>query len=757
MKKRINSKSAFFNPRVLAGFFMCLGGAFLTLVAFSMYFSPAAEAQKRPDRTAKISARPEVIPIFGPISQDRDLRSLPYIPANEENEETRLMRHPNFKSNGAPDPMRAIRQAATIVTMPAPIATYPGISSAQSGCGCLPPDTNGDVGPNNYIQSVNSSIKITDKSGNTLSGPTTYNSFFAPMGPTTPCGANQNDGDGFVFYDHLADRWVVSDFAFPAFPGVSFYQCVGVSKTSNPVTGGWWLYAVQVDPNNPNYLGDYPKFGLWPDAYYFSVNLFSNGSTFNGVRVFALPRNDLINGTGAPNAGAIAFTIDPATLGDSYSLVPGTFRTGATPPTGRPEYFLSIDSPGSADVVQTQVHVWRFHADFATPANSTFGVGANHAPDGNVTVAGFVDAYTTATNIVPQNGTTRLLDTLGDKLMTPLVYQNLGGTESLWISHTVNNNNNGTGPTGVRWYQFDFTGDVIPANPVQQQTFTNGGDGLWRWMPSISVDANGNMAIGYSNSSSTTEPSIRYAGRLAGDPLGTLAQGEAILQSGGGHQTSSSGRWGDYSSMGIDPADNLTFWHTNEYYSATSNAGWNTRIGKFKFPVAPTALSAVSRKTHGGAGDFDVNLPLTGTPGIEDRRSATAGNHTIIVNFANPVTVASASVSSGTGTASSFTVSGSQVTVNLTGVANAQYLTVKLSTVNDGTNVGDVFIPVAFLLGDAGGNGATDGVDVSQVKSQSGHATDGSNFRDDVNSDGAVNTADISLVKGNSGTGLPTP
>ena len=175
--------------------------------------------------------------------------------------------------------------------MPTPLATFPGITSTQSACGCLPPDTDGDVGPSHYIQAVNSRIKIIDKAGTELLAPTTYNSFFNALGPTTPCG-NQNRGDGFVFYDHLADRWVVSDFAFPAFPGTSFYQCIGVSKTSDPVAGGWWLYALQVDPANPTFLGDYPKFGLWPDAYYFSVNLFSNNTTFNGVRVYALPRRD---------------------------------------------------------------------------------------------------------------------------------------------------------------------------------------------------------------------------------------------------------------------------------------------------------------------------------------------------------------------------------------------------------------------------------------------------------------------------------
>ena len=532
-----------------------------------------------------ISRGPELVQFVGPVSQDLDLRKLPYIPPNVENEEERLMRHPLGQNQGVSDPFLAVKVPAQPSAMPATIQNFGGITSATSGCGCLPPDTDGDVGPNHYIQSVNSSIQIFNKTGSSLSGPTTYNSFFSAMGPTTPCGLNQNRGDGIVFYDHIANRWVVSDFAFPAFPGVSFYQCIGVSKTSDPVAGGWWLYALQVDPANPTFLGDYPKFGLWPDAYYMSVNMFSNNTTFNGVRVYALPRSAMINGTGAPNTGAVAFTITPANLGDSYSLVPATFRTGSAPPAGTPEYFLAIDSPAVADVVLTQVKAWRFHVDFVTPANSTFGVGAGHTPDGAVTVNGFVDAFTSTTLLVPQSGTTRLLDTLGDRLMSPLVYQKLGAAESLYVSHTVNNNQGGTGPTAVRWYQFNVTGSTIPATPAQQQSFNNGADGLWRWMPSISVDGQGNMSLGFTASSSTTNPAIKYAGRLAADPVNSLAQGEALLIQGAGHQTDTSGRWGDYSALGIDPSDGCTFWHTNEYFSATSTASWNTRIGSYKFPL----------------------------------------------------------------------------------------------------------------------------------------------------------------------------
>jgi hypothetical protein len=339
--------------------------------------------------------------------------------------------------------------------------------------------------------------------------------------------------------------------------------------------------------------------------------------------------------------------------------------------------------------------------------------------------------------------------------MSPLVYQNLGGTESLWASQAINNNQGSTGPTAIRWYQFNITGATIPATPVQQQTFNNGADGLWRFMPSIAVDAQGNMAIAYATSSSTLEPSIRYAGRLAGDPLNTLAQGEAVMQPGGGHQTSSSARWGDYSALGIDPADNATFWHTNEYYSTTSSSSWNTRIGKFRFPGAPAVVSAVSRKTHGGAGNFDIALPVTGAPGIESRIGPVAGQHQIILTFASNVTVSSAIVTSGSGNVANFSPSGTQITVNLSGVADVQTLTIKLGSVSDEVNSGDVFISMSVLPGDTIANGSVNATDVSQTKLQSGQAITGTNFRADVNANGSINATDVSLVKLKSGTALP--
>jgi hypothetical protein len=641
MKKKSPKRSAFFEPRVFIGFLLLFGGTFLAIGDLGV--SANGQGSRQPSAVvtgAPAGGKPGVVQMVGPYSEDRDLRSLPYIPPNVENEEVRLMRHPlpMVPSTEPSDPFRAVREyVAQAAAMPTPIATFGGMTQATACGNCLPPDTHGDVGPNHYIQSVNSSIRIFDKAGASLSGPTTYNSFFSGLSASgTPCGLSQNNGDGIVFYDHISSRWVVSDFAYPAFPGVSFYQCIGVSKTSDPVAGGWWLYAIQVDPANPTFLGDYAKFALWPDAYYFTVNMFSNNTTFTGVRVFALDRAAMINGTGAPNPTAVAFSITPATLGDTYSLVPATFCTGLAPPVGTPEYLLAIDSPGSGGVIQTAVHVWRFHVDFVTPANSTVGLGAGHTKNADVTVAGFTNAYTTTTQLVPQPATARLLDTLGDKIMTPVVYHNLAGVESLWAAHTVNNNQGGTGPMAIRWYQFNVTGSTIPATPLQQQTFNNAADGLFRWMPSIAVDAFGNLAIGYNASSSSTEPSIRWAGRLTADPVNTLAQGEAIMLAGGGHQTNSSGRWGDYSGMGIDPSDNVTFWHTNEYYSATGITSWNTRIGRFKYPgVAPTPTPTAT-----------ATATPTGTPSPTPTATATATAIATATATATPTATATATPTS---------------------------------------------------------------------------------------------------------------
>jgi len=582
MKKKSTSKSAFFNLRVLIASVFCVAGLFIALSGARLY---SAQTKTQPTTGA-----PKVVRMVGPAVV-HDLLSLPYLPGNGHEEGARLTRHP-FPLSGRPGKsslphvQELLKQMLPpSPNMPPPELIFAGTDRNGSGCNCRPPDTNGDVGPNHYLQTVNTGFRVFDKSGNPLTPFITYNSFFSALGNSTPCGDGvSNDGDPFAFYDQVADRWVVSDFAFPGFPGPGpFYQCVGVSQTSDP-TGAYNLYAVLVSATD---LDDYPKMALWNNpqpggAYFLTTNLFNGTSeAFDGVAALALDRGSML--AGGP-ANAISFLIPPGDpgLGASYSLVPADFRTGDPPPAGRDEMLLAVDSPSSGGVVLTQVKGWLFHVDFGTPSNSTLGIGPNHAPNSLITVNGFVDAFTdSGTLLVPQPGGQPPLDTLGDKIMTPVVYQFRNGAESLWADQTILLNYP-DGPTAVRWYQFDVTGGTFPATAAQQQDWSNGNDGLWRWMPSIAVDANGNTAIGYSVSSASVFPNISYAGRFATDPSNDLAQGEALMIAGTGSQTSASGRWGDYSMTKVD-TDGTTFWHTNEYYAVTGSI-WSTEVGKFTFP-----------------------------------------------------------------------------------------------------------------------------------------------------------------------------
>jgi hypothetical protein len=595
MKKKSTSKSAFFNLRILTASVLCLLGIAVALFAQGNRTKAVQQTNRSgTNQDAPGTQKPDVVQMVGPVVLNADLHDLPYVAPKEETDERVLTRYPH--GDGAP-PQEAPSSPwlqklikgfwRPTPTMPAPLLTFEGGAAAQF-CACAPPDSDGDVGPNHYVEAINSAFRVFDKTGNPLSPVTTYNSLFAPL-TGTPC-SNQNDGDPFVFYDHLADRWVISDFAFPGLPGNGpFYQCIAVSQTNNPVSGGWFLYAVQHEPSQPLWVGDYPKMALWNNpqpggAYHLTVNLFNGPDlSFRGVRVWAFDRAAML--AGQPNPTAVAFTLPLAGVGDSYSFVPATFRTGNAPPAGRDEMTLAIDSPATGGVTLTQVHARFFHVDFVTPGNSTFGVGANHTPNAEIAVNGFVDAFTDAAGftIIPQQGQSQRIQSLGDKIMTPMVYRFDGGTESLWTSNTVCTDAACTQPTGVRWYQFDVTGGTFPATPVQQQTWTNGNDGLYRFMPSIAVDQNGNAAIGYATSSSTAFPGIRYAGRLSSDPAGNLGQGEATMFSGAGSQTGTNGRWGDYSMTTIDPADNMSFWTVGEYYANTSSFNWHTRVGKFNF------------------------------------------------------------------------------------------------------------------------------------------------------------------------------
>ncbi len=184
--------------------------------------------------------------------------------------------------------------------------------------------------------------------------------------------------------------------------------------------------------------------------------------------------------------------------------------------------------------------------------------------------------------------------------------------------------------------------------------------------------------------------------------------------------------------------------------------------GGYVAQVSPSAnvplqiVSAVSRRTHGGAGAFDINLPLSGLAGVECRAPGSGGAYQVVVTFSTPVSANSVSVTSSNGQAgATLAVNSAVVTLNLTAVANAQTIGITLPQVSNGSNTADVFIPMGVLLGDTNGNGSVSSSDISQTKSRSGQTLDSTNFRSDANASGTINATDIGQVKAQSGTSLP--
>jgi Carboxypeptidase regulatory-like domain len=483
------------------------------------------------------------------------------------------------------------------LSVPAPTLTFEGLSNADNvsvfGFRSIPPDTNGDVGPNHYVQIVNSLFRVFDKNGAALAPPTKLSSVFAAAGLTGLC-ATHDDGDPIVLYDHLADRWLMSQFAFGK--TAPFFQCIAISRTGDP-TGGYFAYAVQMPTTKFN---DYPHFGVWPDGYYMTDNQF-RGSTPAGAGVFAFDRAKML--AGDPNAGFIYFDL----ASNEGGMLPSDLD-GSPPPPGTPNYFVQFTGSGGSSALR----VFEFRANFANPAASTF-VERGDSP---LSVAAFNPSMCNfSESCIPQPGTSTKVDALSDRLMHRVQYRHFtgacpidtglgSGCGTLVLNHTVDEN--GADHAGIRWYILKIadTSDALSVN--QQATYAP--DAHHRWMGSAAIDVQGNLAVGFSLSSSSVFPSIRYAGRLVTDPDGTLNQGEATLQAGGGSQTGSD-RWGDYSMLAVDPQDECTFWYTTEYYSTSSSAGWRTRIGTFTLASCPTPpRGAIS----GTVTDASTHDPLAG-------------------------------------------------------------------------------------------------------------------------------------------------
>jgi hypothetical protein len=462
--------------------------------------------------------------------------------------------------------------------MSSPLFTFEGPRNENNfdifGIRVNPPDPNGDVGQQHYIATVNLTFAIYTKTGTPLYGPADIGSLW--QGFSVPDCA-RHAGDEVVVYDEISNRWILTQFTTV---GPQYWNCVAVSTTQDPL-GSYYRYAFSTGP----YFPDYPKYGIMGDGLYITTREFGPTDEYQ-IGVYAINRHQLVEGD--PNPTVVSFYlvdgVDPLyLLGDG--ILPADQDGKRMPPPGGPEYFAgTMDDDYVYGAPYDAINWFEADVDFAHPASSTFALTASlpTAPfDSNFPCA------PDARDCLPQPGIVdpaQYLDILSYRQRPTfrLQYRNFKTHESLVTNQSVEA---APGVAGVRWYEIRN-----PQDPViyQQGTYAPG-DGVHRWMGSVAQDKYGNIAAGYSVVNGIdVKPGIRYAGRLSSDPLGQLSQGEAVIKNGTGVQTTTNSRWGDYTSMSVDPRDDCTFYYMNEYYERNGTPAdtrpWQTRIGAFKFP-----------------------------------------------------------------------------------------------------------------------------------------------------------------------------
>ena len=474
----------------------------------------------------------------------------------------------------------------------APIVNFDGQTSPY-----YPPDCNGTAGPNHYMQTINTTYAIYSKTGTLLAGPTAMNLLFS--GTT---GSNYNDGDPLVLYDEQADRWLAVEFSIS---GANNYMLVAVSTTNDP-TGTWYKYSFDVAD-----MPDYEKFGIWQDGYYMADN---NGGS-NDTYVFE--RAQMLIGGATPKMVGFSNAWLPTTI-DGFICVPPVDNDGAFAPAGSPGLFIAMNDDaigGGSD----QLWIYELAVNWTNTASSTF------TRSQQINVTAFDSNFGNNWDNIKQQGTTQELDGIPMVIMNVPQYRNFGTYQTLVCCHTVDVD--GTDHAGVRWYELRKT----TGNWTVRQTGTYAPDIHSRWMGSIMLNANNKIGLGYSISSTTMFPSIRYAGQTAGAyaaGTGILDVPEEIIQTGANAQTGYN-RWGDYALMSVDPADNETFWFTTQYIG--SGGTRKTKIASFKIGNAPVAITldatSVTSSTATLNGTVNPNS-LSTTYHFEWGTSVAYGNNT---------------------------------------------------------------------------------------------------------------------------------
>src|SRR6266436_4732102 len=496
------------------------------------------------------------------------------------------------------------------------VSTTPGLDLLGVGNGFpgyivpdAPTDVNLAVGDTQVVQWVNVSYAVFNKTtGAVIAGPIAGNQFWTGFGG--PCETS-NSGDIIAQWDKIAHRWVMTQNVFSA----PYQTCIAISQTAD-ATGSYYRFQF---PQSG--FPDYPKWGIWPDAYYQSQNNFGpTGSAYVGATACAYERAKML--VGDSTARQICFTT--GTFDDG--LLPGDLDSAGTlPPPGQAEVYLgSIDNTPPNGTV---IYKYLFHVDFATPSNSTF-TGAGGTMPINVASFGLACGGGSA-GCIPQGGIADRLDALGDRLMYRLAYRNFSDHQTWLVSHSVTAGSS----VGERWYEFHAPENSTSLSVFQQGTFAP--DSNYRWMGSIAMDSAQNIALGYSISSPSMYPSISYTGRVPSDALGTM-ESEAQIVAGTGSQSFTANRWGDYTSMAIDGADDCTFWYTNQYYMVTAQFDWSTRLVSFKFPSCGSTTA-----------DFSLSASPPSQSVVQGQGTAYTATVTALSGFSGTVNFSASGLPSG--------------------------------------------------------------------------------------------------------------
>jgi hypothetical protein len=494
------------------------------------------------------------------------------------------------KDNGH-QPDGALQKAAVTNTIQPPLFTFEGPSNADNirifaprfPNGVNPPDPVGDVGRNHYVAMVNLTFAIYTKQGQLLFGPADTGTLWQDF-PVDEC--TEPSGDPIVVYDELSDRWILTQFTTrgiasvppaPPVPPNPFYNCVAISATKDPL-GPYHRYAFVTPGTN---FPDYPKYGVMGDGLYITTREFANqGTAPESIGIYAIDRKAIVKGDPSPTV--VSFQLaGPAYLrGDG--ILPADFDGRKHPPPHSPEYFMgTMDTEFPDGAPFDGINWFEASIDFKNPANSTFAL-TKQIPIANFDTIFPCVGPLGSRDCIPQPlvDPTRYLDILSYRQRPTwrLQYRNFGQYEALVTNQSVEAR---PGIAGVRWWEIRNPRDPV----IYQEGTWAPPDGVHRWMGSVAMDRDGNLAVGYSVSNASLFPGIRYAGRLRDDPLGELSLGEASLQEGSGVNMTQNSRWGDYTSMNVDPGDDCTFYYINEYMTQIGPlAPWRTRIGAFKLP-----------------------------------------------------------------------------------------------------------------------------------------------------------------------------